>query len=75
MSGVRFQAERQSVWKSALVETPYFNVKASEITLIIADTWHLTPETHEQIWPMAEPIISDLAQLPARREDQVFDFE
>jgi len=36
---------------------------------------------HEQTWSMAEPIISDLAQLPARRvgltarrEDQVFGF-
>ena len=43
--GVRCQAERQSVGKSALVETPYLNVKASEITLLIADTWTLTPET------------------------------
>ena len=38
VSGVRCQAERQSVGKSALVETPYLNVKASEITLLIADT-------------------------------------
>jgi hypothetical protein len=38
VSGVRCQDEHRSVRKSDLVETPYFNVKASEITLIIADT-------------------------------------
>ena len=31
VSGVRFQAERQRASKSALAETQYFNVKASEL--------------------------------------------
>jgi hypothetical protein len=32
------RAVRETVRENAFVETPYFNVKASEITLIISDT-------------------------------------